>query len=265
VGPDDSLFDFSNTPLLFHYLLDRKPSTRYFHVSLAVSAKLQEDLIRRLDASKPKLIVFDDDNDLFLSLSNWDGIPNMVRHYDVSQWILDRYRPLLWTHGFTIYARRDVAAAPLPPLRLFEPPTTHGVPFTVQPCTWGAAPNFLSGPGMPDDDARAAAVGARAHPVSVKGRRVTRFELPRGSHWDDYRWLEVDLGPRGPAPGYFFVYDKAGRPSPEREISFQTISGSPRDYVVPVGSCSQWHGYRARGLYLRSTAPEDVTAVRLIR
>ncbi len=264
--PEDPLFDFANTPLLFHYLLGRDPSTRYFHVAVAYSAELQSDLIRRLEKKEPKLIVFDNDGTLFTALSNWDGVPNMVRLYDVADWILDRYKPLLWTHGFTIYARQDQPVARNAELQLAEPPTTHGVPFTVQPCTWGAAPNFLSGPGMPDPDARAKAVGARARPATdASGKRVIRFEPPSGSDWDDYRWLEVDFGPGGPAPGYLSVYDTSSRASSERKISFQATSRSPRDYVVPVGSCSQWHGYRAPRLYLSSTSPQDISAVRLIR
>ena len=86
-----------------------------------------------------------------------------------------------------------------------------------------------------------------------------------GARWTDYRWLEVDSGAKGFEPGTFTVYDKRNRPSAEREISFQTLADSPHDYVVPVGSCSEWHGYRRSRLYLNSDRPQDVTAVRLIR
>lgn len=375
--PGEPVFDFSNTPLIVHYLMNRRPSTRYFHVAVAYPAKLQSDLIDRLERKKPKLIVFDNDGDPFIGLSNWDGIPSMVRLYEASQWILDRYRPVLWTHGFTLYARRDAPPPSRAGLDLAVPPVTSGVGFTVQPCTWGDIPNFLSGAGLPPDDARS--VSARARPAlnqatvigwagdpnakeparqviatvdgrvvgriqpklprpdlvafglpegfrqagfqmqfpvppgkdykvygvsrngrlselvakgqkpekgatEIEGRTTTvdaksvygqinsatrtnavKFSLPAGSSWDDYRWLEVESGGDGFAPATFTVYDKQSRPTQEREISFDTLDDSPNPYVVPVGSCSQWHSYRSGHLYLNFDHPQDISAVRLIR
>jgi hypothetical protein len=375
--PGDPIFDFTNTPLLFHYLIDRKPSTRWFHVTLTFAPKLQDDLIRRLAKSPPKLIAFDNDGIPFAGLAAWDGIPDMVRTYKVAQWILDRYRPLLWTHGITFYARRDMPPPSQAGLHLRDKPITAGVPYTVQPCSWGYAPNFLT--GAPEPPAGAPETGARARKASsritiegwagdpnakvpareviavadgkIVGRTVPsidrpdlvafglpkgfehagyrmqvmaapgagvqvygvsrsggltelvqkgekpskgsveidgrkraiepqavygqvnskareqalRFSLPAGSQWTDYRWLEVDAGASGFKPGTFTVYDKENRPSAGREISFRTLDSSPRRYVVPVGSCSQWHAYSTRGLFLNSNARQHVTAVRLIR
>jgi hypothetical protein len=375
--PKDRFFDFSNTPLLFFYLLDRQPSTRYFHVSLTYAPKLQQDLIRRLAKSRPKLIAFDNDGIPFAGLSAWDGIPNMVRSYEISQWILDHYRPLLWTHGITFYARPDQPPPSKVGLHLTTKPVTKGVAYSVQPCNWGYSPNFLSGAPMPPSGA--ASVRTRVHPASgrltvsgwagdphaklparkviavtagkvigsvkpsidrpdlaaypptrsfghagfrmqvlappgagvrlfgvsrtgkltqlvsqgqhpikgsimLNGHRVPvtpnavwgqinmkarenalRFSLPAGSHWTDYRWIEVDSGPSGFRPGTFTVYDKANRPSLGREISFQTLTSSPHRYLVRIGSCSQWHAYRERRLFLNSNSRQDVTAVRLIR
>ncbi len=380
LSPNDRLFDFSNTPMLFFYVMGRYPSTRYFHVSLVLSAELQKDLIDRLEKAPPKLVVFDNDSLPFIGLSNWDGIPNMVRNYLVGQWILDRYRPLLWTHGFTIYARRDMAPPSKVNLHLAQKPVTQGVAYSVEPCTWGSAPNFLSGPGMPGPEA--GGVGAHARAVSpeitivgwagdpgaklparevittidgkvvgrtkphlmrpdlvayglpkgfgtagfqmqvqgappgqpgrlrvfgvsrdgqltelvgqgakpakgtiqVGGREVqldptavygqinsttrtqaVQFRLPRGSRWTDYRWLEVDAGKNGFKRGNFTVYDRPTRPSTGREITFQTLDSSPDRYIVPVGSCAQWHAYRGHRLFLNFDVPEDISAVRLIR
>jgi len=376
LGPNERLYDFSNTPLLFFYLIHRYPSIRYFHVSLTYSTELQADVIRRLSKAPPKLIVFDNDGTPFVALSNWDGIPNMVRSYDISRWILDHYKPLLWIHGFTIYARRDQPPPSKVGLHLSTPPVTKGVAYSVQPCTWGFSPNFLSTPPEPEDragigagvhtapdqvyvtgwagdpNARKAArevvatvdgkVVGRTVPrlprpdllaygptssfgqagfqmqvpvargkslrlfavsrsgrtseivsqgkkpehgtVTIQGRpthlvpnanygqinsatheRLVQFRLPAVSHWTDYRWLEVDSGPRGFRRGTFTVYDRRNRPSTGREISFQTLKSSPHRYVVPVASCAQWHAYRGRGLYITHNSPQDISGVRLIR
>jgi hypothetical protein len=377
LGPNGRLYDFSNTPLIFFYVMHRYPSIRYFHVSLTYSTELQGDVVRRLSEARPKLIVFDNDSDPFPALSNWDGIPNMVRSYDIARWILDHYKPLLWTHGFTFYARRDQPPPSKVGLHLSTPPVTKGVPYSVQPCTWGFAPNFLSTPPEPDATARgvqaqvgiapdqvyvtgwagdpnahksareviatvdgkvvgrtmpqvprpdlaaygptssfgqagfhmqvpvprgkrlrvfavsrtgelseivapkgkpahgAVTIGARAVSLvpnavygqlnSVTHERVVRFQLPAGSHWTDYRWLEVDAGPHGFRKGTFTVYDRQFRPSTGREISFQTLPRSPHRSAVPVASCAQWHAYGGRGLYITHNSPQDISGVRLIR
>jgi hypothetical protein len=377
LGPNERLYDFSNTPLLFFYLMNRFPSIRYFHVSLTYSTELQADVIRRLSKARPKLIVFDNDSTPFIALSNWDGIPNMVRSYAISQWILDRYRPLLWSHGITIYARRDMPPPSKVGLHLSTPPVTRGVAYSVQPCTWGDAPNFLSSPPEPSGGAQGVGAHVRAAPnqvtlvgwagdpkakkparevigtvdgkvvgrakpklnrpdlvayglpsgfqragfqmqvpvqggkrlrvfavsrsgslseIAAKGQKPARGTVmidggvtklvpnavwgqlnstthdralqivrPPGSRWTDYRWLEVDAGPSGFRKGTFTVYDRQTRPSMGREITFQTLDGSPGRYIVPVGSCAQWHGYGGRRLFINHDTPQDISAVRLIR
>ncbi len=378
--PGDRLFDFSNEPALFFYLMDRDPSTRYFHVSLAISEELQRDLIDRLRRARPKLIVFDDTDSRLFGLSNWDGIPNMVRNYLVSRWILDRYRPLLTSHGHTFYARPGTPPPSRLGLDLTQMPVTGGVPFMTQQCSWGYAPSFLSGAALPPSGARGVAVrtsgvsnpkvtltgwaadtkaSAPAREViavaggKIVGRTVTRIERPdlpasglplgfvrsgfrlqvpvaalrgrqvhlygvaadgsvgelpagatpppsgsarvgertvrldpaavtghfdttlgpptvqlnppHGSRWSDYRWLEIDAPKTGFQQGFFSVFDRPSRPAAGREIAFQTLARSPDRYVVPVGSCAQWHGYGGSPLYLAVSPDQDISGVRLIR
>jgi hypothetical protein len=102
--------------------------------------------------------------------------------------------------------------------------------------------------------------------INSKSREhALRFGLPTGTHWTDYRWLEVDSGEAGFRQGTFTVYDKPTRPSVGREISFQTLDRSPHRYLVRIGSCSQWHAYRSRHLYLNFNTRQHVNAIRLIR
>ena len=141
--PGDWVFDFSNEPGLYYYLLNQNPRTRYYHVSMADPEVGQKDLISELERDQPKLVVFT--NSLF-GLPEWDGIPNAVRHYDVSQYILDHYTPLLSTHTQILYG---LSSANLSPgtaelLPLSEPVLTDSLAFRGYPCDWGYAPNFLS-------------------------------------------------------------------------------------------------------------------------
>jgi hypothetical protein len=142
LGPRDRLFDFSNNPMLFHYLLDRRPSTRYFHVSMAIRKHTQSDLVKELERRPPKLVVFSS-NPAF-GLPEWDGISNQVRHYDVSQYILDHYRPVLDSHTFVLMARNDLA-------RPVASRTTDQLYFANLPCDWGYAPNFLDTRPEPEE------------------------------------------------------------------------------------------------------------------
>ena len=48
-----------------------------------------------------------------------------VHLYDASQWILDHYKPLLWTHGITFYARPDQ-----PPASQVDASTLTKMPLT---------------------------------------------------------------------------------------------------------------------------------------
>ena len=42
--PGDEVFDFTNTPGLIDYVLGYPPSTRYYHVSIAIRQRTQTDL-----------------------------------------------------------------------------------------------------------------------------------------------------------------------------------------------------------------------------
>ena len=101
----DDVFDFSNTPALFYYLLPWESPTKYPHVSMAIADDEQRDLIDALERDLPAVVVLESDR---LGLPSWDGVANQVRHDDVSVWIHDNYRPWAWTHGFTFLQRRDL-------------------------------------------------------------------------------------------------------------------------------------------------------------
>ena len=139
--PGDRVFDFSNAPALFHYILDLKPATRYYHVSLAARRRTQLDLIEELEQNKPKLVFYTGS----VGLPAWDGVSNSIRHYDVSEWILHHYRPVVASHGFVVMVPKSAPSPPLTALRrrLAEPPSTDGLFFRSPPCNWGYAPNFL--------------------------------------------------------------------------------------------------------------------------
>jgi hypothetical protein len=141
LGADGTLFDFSNNPAVFEFLLGLDPPTRYYHVSLAIRDDAQRELIDDLEAAKPMLIAYHHDH---LGLPTWDGIPNEVRHDQVSAYLLGHYRPYGLVAGFTFLVRSDLRPPSLSTLGPFAGPASEeGFLRGVPACTWGAAPQFL--------------------------------------------------------------------------------------------------------------------------
>ncbi len=145
--PGEAVFDFSNTPGLFHYFLDRPASNRYYHISIAIRQRTQTDLIRLLDAARPKAVVYAASG-LGGSPSVWDEVANQVRHYDVSEYLLDHYVPVRESRTFILMRRRDDGAR-----------ARRELYFRTPPCDWGYTPNFLS--PAPAQDAKATDVPFR--------------------------------------------------------------------------------------------------------
>jgi hypothetical protein len=247
LGPDDRLFDFSNNPLVFHYLLDRRASTRYYHVSMAIRKHTQSDLVKELERRPPKLVVFS--SSPAIGLPQWDGISNQVRHYDVSQHILDHYRPVLTTHTFVLMARNDLA-------RPVASPIADQLYFANLPCDWGYAPNFLD--TRPETEEIRKAVTVPFSPMA--GSRTYSLELPAeaGRRFD---WLEIRTGSSF-LENTIGVTDQPGQWL--RTITFKTLDRGQRSVWVQVGACSQWHGFRGNRLFLESAADQQISEVRLV-
>lgn len=155
LGPHGRMMDLTNEPALFYYFLGRDPSSRWFApVGLTDTPALQRSVIADLRRSPPKLVVVDDTDTKMYGLEAMDGIPGSVLLYLITRWVLAHYRPLLESHNRTIYALPGVPPVSGLHLHLLQQPTTVGVPFLGQPCNWGYAPTFLSGPGEPPSGAQ---------------------------------------------------------------------------------------------------------------
>ena len=250
VPPGERIFDFSNNPGLFWYVLRLDPATRYYHVSMAIRQATQHDLIRELRKEQPKIVVFSSD---WLGLPFWDGISNEVRHYDVSRYLLDHYRPLLHSHGFLVFARNGARTPPVSDVttKLDEPAQTTGLYFRTFPCDWGYTPDFLT-----------------IHPQSESGAVTLQPEhgalhVP-ASLASHFGWLEVE----GSSTFTRTSFELSDRPlanvDERRTIRFRT-RGDTDTVRIQVGSCSQWHGYLGGTLYLRADPPQPIRAVRLLR
>ncbi|MDP9092763.1 MAG: hypothetical protein M3N95_07435, partial [Actinomycetota bacterium] len=143
-GSGGEIFDNTNGLGYFYYLLQRAPATAFVHVSMAQSEFAQGVLIDQLEKSRPPVVVFDD-LDLF-GLPSWDGVRNNIRHYQVAQYLLDGWTPIVRSDSVLFMLRNDLVAGmptvPTVPV-LTSVPQTSDLNFAVPVCDWGYAANFV--------------------------------------------------------------------------------------------------------------------------
>ena len=141
-GAGAPVFDFNDEPGLLYFLLGRVPGTRFFTVSMAITAYAQHALVADLERSRPPVVVFYGTG---IGLPQWDGIEATVRHYDVSDYLLGHYRPWGVVDGQFLMVRTDLAASVPPPP---APARVDATAFYLSNpgCDWGSAPDFLDSP-----------------------------------------------------------------------------------------------------------------------
>ena len=252
--PGDKLYDFTNEPGLFSYLLGYTPPTRFYHVSMAIPEQAQQELIDELKKSDPDIVVYDEGK---YGLPSWDGVPNSVRHYDISRYLLDHYKPFMSYDGYTLFAKsgRTIPRAKLSSLTSI-PPSFENLAFPVHQCDWGYTPNFFS----LKPRAGAARTGPLAGtPVAGAPTSTVRYELPPDPK--HYHWLELTA--TKPLADDSFVLTNNGDPA--HAITFKTLPRSGHRYRVMLSNCSQWRGFKGGSVLLSHTAAQGDISVRLVR
>jgi hypothetical protein len=140
-GDDGKVFDFTNSPGYFYYLADREPAIPFVHISMAVVERAQQEVIDQLEEAQPPVVVFDNTR---FGIAAWDGPRAEVRHFEVAQYLLDNWTPVVAANGLLYLVRNDLlpeAGAP-PELNEGEADTTD-LYFSQPTCDWGYAANYL--------------------------------------------------------------------------------------------------------------------------
>jgi hypothetical protein len=252
-GPSGTVFDMTNSLGYIYYLLNRQPASRFVHVSLAITAYSQQLLIDDLRRSRPPVALFDSDT---IGLPQWDGIRNNVRHFAVSQYLLDNYRPVLRTHGVLLLLRKDLMASRPAVPRLREQPESAGLYFSSAACAWGDIPNFL--PAAPAGHAVFLPVTARVRSGDVTTSVVT---LPAGLSLTSYDLLTVRAD-RSIGTSAITISDTPTTPA-GHDITTTVMPASGASLSLRVGSCLQWHGYSSTHLYVRQVGGAPISGLEL--
>jgi hypothetical protein len=147
-GTDQPVFDMTNSPGYVDFLLGRTPATRFDPIVLAIPPHAQWLTIDDLKKSRPPLVLFDSTT---MGVPVWDGIANNVRHYIVSEYVLDRYEPIMLTRGTLVLLRRDLVKPGMTGPALLQAPATTDL-WYGRTCQWGYSPDFMPpaarGPSM---------------------------------------------------------------------------------------------------------------------
>ncbi len=139
-GVDGPIFDNTNSAGYFYYLLQRSMASSFVFVSMAQTEYAQRVLIKQLKASRPAVVSFDETS---FGLPAWDGPRNNVRHYEVAQYLLDGWTPIIRSHTVLFLLRNDLVANAPPPPQLKVPPLTTDLYNSNPTCDWGDAANFV--------------------------------------------------------------------------------------------------------------------------
>ena len=144
-GPTSPVFDYADEPGILYYLLDRVPGTRYYYSAVTQTASAQHQEISDLQSSRPPVVVY---TDTAFGLPQYDGIPQALRSFEVTSYLLAHYRPILDVGGQLVMLRDD--------LRRSQFPTDGGdrsrqLYFASPSCDFGYIPNYSSLPnGLTD-------------------------------------------------------------------------------------------------------------------
>lgn len=94
----------------------------------------------------------------------------------------------------------------------------------------------------------------RADSYEKVDEQILRLAVPRGTDLASYRWLQ--LRSRSSLGNSMNVLTNDLSAGPDQEVAFSSLPRAGSQLSVQVGSCLQWHGYRAgTGLYLVRSGP----------
>ena len=181
-GEDGKVFDFTNAPGYIYYLLGREPAVPFVHISMAAVERAQQAVVDDLAAAQPAVVVFDNTR---FGIAAWDGPRAEVRHFEVSQYLLDHWTPVVAGRRTALPGPRRPAgrcAQSRPTWRAASPDTTD-LYFSQPTCNWGYSANYLeSDPRGPSLRAGGAPRGVPDHRQRLGVRRRVRQERRRGPH-----------------------------------------------------------------------------------
>lgn len=98
---DDTIFDFSSQGA-YYFFANRPSATRYHQIAYAATKSMQEEVIRDLEQTRTKLIIFRAGG----WFDNIDGVPSVERHPLIAQYLETNYEEVANINGTVILKRK---------------------------------------------------------------------------------------------------------------------------------------------------------------
>jgi len=216
----DTVYDFTNSKGFFYYLLDWKPLGRFVYSGPDLAS--QREIIAALKKAPPKFVVYS--GGIFWTQGE---IANSVRYWEISDYLLRHYEPLVYMHGYLVLQRKCVGC-----------PSDARLYAEVPACDWGYAPFVMSKPSAP-------------------GRSVDFDQTRQGDFWvkeiplprdREIRFLDITFEKSVPDE---FILGKTA--------SFKTSAKENFTLRLHVSSCPQWWLPQSAAIELRHRHAQRIT------
>jgi hypothetical protein len=256
--PQDAVFDFSDQPLLFHFLLGQIPAVRFHEMITVVSPAGQHGLIEELEKHPPKVVIFSSNHGFNIS----GVVPRSVRYHEVAEYLLDRYRPYTILNGYIILARTgtlpETGNSPWTrPEHTHTGADEHALSYrNANECNWGYVLRQWS---------EVTAFNDAAPEISFESKigaspRGTTLEIKRAKDRRE-RYLEIDFAY---ATSDEFILSGSKIDDSENLIRFKTVPGFDRRYRIPLRNCLAWHGHDKNLVYLKHRSMHAIRSIRWV-
>jgi hypothetical protein len=162
--------DYSNEPGVLYFLLNRVPGSQFYIQEVVQTEAAQRKFITDLKQSQPPVVVFHNSSFGFPDIN---GVPNSVRSYGVTYYLLTHYKPLVNYKGQLLLLRDDLVdhAPPVPDLPFA---TVTDLYFSSNECGLGDIPNYFTPPAP---DKRATSISPRLKLVGTQTDTVQGWAI----------------------------------------------------------------------------------------
>jgi len=237
------VMDFTNQLGIVYYVLNRESTDQYYHIDEGATLSSQQSVVAQVRRVNPPVVVY---STMIFGLPVFDYLPMMVRDYDVSEYLLANYRPIVNVGTELVLIRNNLAAHPKPLPAVSVPTLTTGLYFTSFECNFGDIFNFYKTPASLGSNH---GITARLAPTSTSG--TWKIDLPPHTELTRFQWIRIESH-QNLGSATFELSDSVDA-SPSHVIAFESLPSSGDEINVLVSGCLEWHGYDSSSLYLTTS------------
>jgi len=199
-------------------------------------------IVDEIKTKPPRVIIYQADG---LGHNPMDKVPHYVRHYELSTYINQNYKPFIRLNNHTLFIRNDLQwKSPEKKGVKFKGTLTTSNLYSAPPgCNWGYAPHFI----------------AYTEKLTKNPLKFVTIQKDDGTFLTEIDLKEeidksnkiLQLSFLKLKTDTFFIHDKKNNlQSPTEQIKFKSITSKNKVYQIQLASCPQWQSFAGRKLYI---------------